>query len=110
MREVGWSKRSGILLDGGDFERDLATSLRLPVRCVLGANEGCAQDPRGDRNDQNCRSGGTQEELSRAAQSGPGPVLMIDSILVLRFDPVTPETHASGEDIYNLQTMRMRSA
>src|SRR5580658_10417382 len=33
--------------------------------------------------------------------------LMIDSIRLLRSDPVTPDTHAIGEDKYNLQMVRM---
>src|SRR5579859_7820829 len=33
--------------------------------------------------------------------------LMIDSIRLLRFDPVTPDTQASGDDKYNLQITRM---
>src|SRR5689334_9636675 len=36
--------------------------------------------------------------------------LMIASIRLLRFDPVTPDMQASGEDRYNRQIARMLSA
>src|SRR4029077_397024 len=43
-REVGRSKRSGIPLDGGNFERHLASRFGLPVRSILGLDEWLAQD------------------------------------------------------------------
>ena len=80
--------------------------LRVNGGHMPNSDQNPCRDRRGYRGD--CRA--SQHKLLRTIQSRVDRFVIIASILLLMSDPVTPETHTSGDSAYSLQTLRMASA